>query len=70
MSNPLQHKYLAKLMGFTYTSEYKKEAENGVADALSRRDEEATINQMTVVQPMWITEVVESYKNHQFARAS
>lgn len=58
----LQHKSLAKLMGFTYTIEYKKGTKNRAADALSRRDEESNISQITVLQPMWITEVVASFE--------
>lgn len=70
VSTPLQHKYLAKLMGFSYTIEYKRGTENRVADALSRKVEEALINQVTVVQPMWILEVVSSYAGDQFAQSA
>lgn len=62
LSTPLQQKYLAKLMDFTYTIEYKKGLENKAADALSRRDEPAKIQQITVLQPMWVTKVISSYE--------
>nr|GEV89579.1 reverse transcriptase [Tanacetum cinerariifolium] len=36
VTTPLQHKWLAKLMGYNYVIEYKKGRENVTADALSR----------------------------------
>ncbi|GJU82173.1 transposon Tf2-1 polyprotein [Tanacetum coccineum] len=39
IQTPEQHHYLAKLLGYSYTIEYKPGVENGVADALSRRPE-------------------------------
>jgi hypothetical protein len=36
LSTPWQHKALSKLMGLTYQIQYKKGADNRVADALSR----------------------------------
>lgn len=68
ITTPLQHKYMAKLMGYNYTIEYKKGAENGVADALSRREEEATVAHINIIQPMWITEVIGSYEGDSWAQ--
>lgn len=67
ISTPLQHKYMAKLMGFNYRIEYKKGIENGAADALSRRIEQAKLQQVTVLQPAWIEELVNSYEGDEFA---
>lgn len=36
MSTPLQHAWLAKLMGYDYEIVYKKGCDNSVVDALSR----------------------------------
>lgn len=63
LSTPLQHKYLAKLMGFNYTIEYKKGLDNKAADALSRKDEDGELQQVTVLQPAWVQEVMKSYDN-------
>lgn len=68
ITTPLQHKYLAKLMGFTYTIEYKKGTENRVADALSRKEEECNLTQITVIQPMWVAEVAQSYAGDSLAQ--
>lgn len=63
LSTPLQHKYLAKLMGFNYTIEYKKGLDNKAADALSRMDEDGELQQVIVLQPAWVQEVMKSYDN-------
>jgi hypothetical protein len=38
LSEGIQHKLLLKLLEFNYTIEYKRGAENSVADALSRKE--------------------------------
>lgn len=68
ISTPLQHKYLAKLLGFNYSIEYKKGIENQAADALSRRDADGEITQITAVQPLWIQEVIQSYEGDNWAQ--
>lgn len=42
-------------MGLDYEVQYKKGAENKVADALSRRQEEyPTLNDITAADPTWM----------------
>lgn len=61
-----QQKVVVKLMGLHYTIQYKKEADNRVADALSRRMEtkqEARLYAVTTtVTPAWLLEVLRSYE--------
>lgn len=68
LSTPLQHNYLAKLMGFTYKIEYKKGKENGAADTLFRREEQSELVQMTILQPIWVQDVIESYSRDHTAQ--
>jgi hypothetical protein len=44
-----------KLLEFNYTIEYKKDVENTIADALSRR--EHSLNAITSATPSWINDV-------------
>lgn len=57
---------MAKLMGLNHTIEYKK----GSADALSRREGEATLTEIIVIQPMWVMEVAASYEGDAFAQSA
>lgn len=68
LSTPLQHKYLAKFMGFNYRIEYKKGVENGAADTLSRRGDANELMQLTILQPTWIQELNDSYDNDPLAQ--
>ena len=57
-----QQKALTKLMGLQYKIVYKKGADNRVADALSRRPAEGLeILSLSVVQPVWVNDIIHSY---------
>ncbi|KAD2394245.1 hypothetical protein E3N88_41222 [Mikania micrantha] len=64
VTTPLQHKWLAKLMGYDYTIEYKKGRENVAADALSRV-QGATLFTMAIsqIETLLLQQIVES-QNH------
>lgn len=50
-------------MGLDYEVQYKKGAENKVADALSRKKEEdPTLNDITAADPTWMKEIELSYE--------
>jgi hypothetical protein len=59
LSKGIQHKLLLKLLEFDYQIEYKKERENVVADALSRR--EPQIAAISSTSPAWVTGIEASY---------
>lgn len=64
-----QHRALTKLMGLQYTVQYKKGILNGAADALSRKPVESSpLMVATVVQPVWLDKVLDSYKNDSYAQ--
>ena len=62
LTEGIQHKLLVKLLGYNYTVEYKKGKENKVADALSRVKQKIYSLISSAAVPVWITEVVQSYK--------
>ena len=53
------------MLGYDFEIIYKKRKLNVVADALSRKDEdaEALLCAISIIQPNWITEVREEWKN-------
>jgi hypothetical protein len=58
-----QQKAFTKMMGLQYTVIYKKGALNGAADALSRRPPHASVVfAITRVQPVWLEQVIASYR--------
>lgn len=61
LGTELQQKAMTKLMGLQYNFQYKKGVENIVADALSRMHVHSSISALTVVQPIWLQEAVNSY---------
>ncbi|TXG56770.1 hypothetical protein EZV62_018083 [Acer yangbiense] len=63
MTTLLQQKWLSKLLDFDYEISYKKGKDNVVAHGLSRalQQEEETLKVLTINQPMWVLEILESY---------
>lgn len=63
VTTSLQHKGLTKLLGLSYEIRYRKGSENVAVDALSRRfEKEVDCQAMTLVQPAWVQEVLNSYE--------
>ncbi|KAD7116467.1 hypothetical protein E3N88_03735 [Mikania micrantha] len=61
VTTPLQHKWLAKLMGYDYTIEYKKGRENVVADAQSRvQGTTLFTNVVSQVEPLLLQDIIAS----------
>jgi hypothetical protein len=56
-----QQKVFARLMGLLYKILYKKGAENGAADALSRRRHPEQILAISSIKHLWLDAVVLSY---------
>ena len=53
------------MLGYDFKIIYKKWKQNVVADALSRKDEdvEALLSAISIIQPDWINEAREEWKN-------
>jgi hypothetical protein len=56
---------VTKMLGYDFEIIYKKGKKNVVADALSRKDEyvEAFLCAILIIQPDWIIEVRDEWKN-------
>jgi hypothetical protein len=63
LSTDLQRKAMRKLAGLQFKFVYKKGCDNKVVDALSRVGTHLTQNVISVVLPVWIHEVINSYHN-------
>jgi hypothetical protein len=60
----IQHKLMLKLLEFDFSIGYKKEADNTVADALSRQFQDSTsdtCSPLSVLVPTWMSDVEASY---------
>ena len=53
------------MLGYNFEIIYKKGKQNVVADALSRKDEdvEAFLCTISIIQPNWINEAMDEWKN-------
>ena len=60
LHTPWQQKVFAKLVGLQYKIVYRKGADNGVADALSRIPS-SQLAAVSVCQPQWLEEVISTY---------
>lgn len=69
ITTAIQQKGLTKLLGLSYTIQYKKGIDNCVADALSRKEmeNEVSMNAITIMRPSWMEEVLKSYEQDDWA---
>jgi hypothetical protein len=67
LHTPWQQKVFTRLLGLQYRIVYKKGVDNGAADALSRVPV-AQCTAMTVCQPHWLQEVLQSYETDPVAQ--
>jgi transposase InsO family protein len=65
LSSEEQQKWVTKILGYDFEIVYKKGKQNVVADALSRKDEdvEAFLYAISIIQPDWIIEARDEWKN-------
>jgi hypothetical protein len=65
LSSVLQQKWVTKILGYDFEIVYKKGKKNVLADALSRKDEdvEAFLCAISIIQPDWIIEARDEWKN-------
>lgn len=61
LHTPWQRKALTKLLGLRYKIIYRPGRENGAADALSRKGEQAELAIISVSVPLWLQQVMQSY---------
>jgi hypothetical protein len=62
LDTELQRKAMAKLVGLQFKFQYRRGAENGAADALSRVGHLLSVNALSLCQPGWVQEVANSYE--------
>ena len=65
LSSKEEQKWVTNMLGYDFEIIYKKGKKNVVADALSRNDEnvEALLYAISIIQPDWINEEREEWKN-------
>jgi hypothetical protein len=65
LSSEEQQKWVTKILGYDFEIVYKNGKQNFVADALSRKDEdvEAFLCAISIIQPDWIIEARDEWKN-------
>lgn len=67
LHTPWQQKVFTRLLGLQYRIVYRKGADNGAADALSRVPT-VQCDALTVCQPQWLSEVLHSYEQDPVAQ--
>ena len=55
-------------MGLDFTIQYRRGKENMVANALSRRDENAVYQSIVAVVPKWMIELAKSYEKTEWLK--
>ena len=62
-----QKKWVKTMLGYDFDIIYRKGKQNFVAYALSRKDEdvEALLYAISIIQPDWINEAREKWKNNE-----
>ena len=65
LSSEEKQKWVTKMLGYDFEIIFKKGKQNVVADARSRKDEdvEALLCAISIIQPDWINEAREEWKN-------
>ena len=61
LSSPEQQKWVTKLFGYDYEIIYKKEKDNVVADALSRKYEEGSLFSLSFIVPDWLQAICQEW---------
>eukprot|EP01018_Ginkgo_biloba_P022693 Gb_16844 [translate_table: standard] len=65
VSSMEQQKWVSKMQGFYFKIMHKKSKENVIVDALSRKDEEASLFIVSKVAPTWMEELREEWDKDQ-----
>jgi len=65
LSSEVQQKWVTKMLGYDFEIIYEKGKQNVVADAFSRKYEhvEALLCAISIIQPNWINEAMDQWKN-------